>query len=59
MSGKIKLAAWLTITAPFFVSAFSGDYQTIGYGFAFTICASMGFLALADHLENVAARGVK
>jgi len=56
MSGKIKLAFWLTITALFF-SIFSAS--PLGLAFAFTLSGLVGFAALADHLENVAARGVK
>ena len=56
MSGKIKLALWLTITALFF-SIFSAS--PLGLAFAFTVSAMVGFAALVDHLDNVAARGVK
>lgn len=56
MSGKIKLALWLTITALLF-SIFSAS--PLGLAFAFAVSGLVGFAALADHLENVAARGVK
>jgi len=56
MSGKIKLAAWLTITALLF-SIFNAS--PLGLVFAFTLSGLVGFAALVDHLENVAERGVK
>jgi len=56
MSGKIKLALWLTITALLFVTF---NASPLGLAFAFTISGLVGFAALADHLENVAARGLK
>ena len=36
------------ICLPFFASALSGDYETIGYGFAVTICAAIVCLVITD-----------
>lgn len=33
---------------PFFASALSGDYEIIGYGFAFTMCAAIVCLVITD-----------
>ena len=56
MSGKIKAALWLAITALLF-SIFNAS--PLGLVFAFTLSGLVGFAALADHLENVAARGAE
>lgn len=41
-----NILSWVGL--PFFASALTGDYETIAYGFAVTICAAIVCLVITD-----------
>lgn len=54
MTAKIKLAIWATMSALLFTT-FAGS--GLGVAFAFALSGMAGMAALADHAENVQAKG--